>query len=355
MKFRIVEEASPHRTFTATPTYEGYIFEPLGWQDFIDFFHKKKPIKISVRNAHIVGSENGSVFHEGRGSFEMAVRRSEFLEYCVLVENGWLPVAFAKADVLLPDANISGSFRNDIEANGRAPLSLRHQALAFGARKLNPILAAIEGNQRQAPKQNAVISRQAELCQKIGAGLGDKKIDASMLQTQAAYEVVRAQEREGVAMRQFLAAALEIMKNGRASLICYQELESLRARTGLERTSIPFLLCVDYIFSRQNCKGSLSPAREVLKPNQKFSDPTKLAQHMHNVCSDIWLLNWAALFLAGNVNQRVFVGTYDLGLVGFWAKIRPHLLNSAGGVVTWKFALNSGFAETMPEDLRKAF
>jgi len=62
MKFHIVEEAYPHRVFTAAPTREGYTFEPLGWQDFIDFFHKKKSVKISVRNAYIVGSENGSVF-----------------------------------------------------------------------------------------------------------------------------------------------------------------------------------------------------------------------------------------------------------------------------------------------------
>jgi len=86
MKFHIVEEAYPHRVFTAAPTREGYTFEPLGWQDFIDFFHKKKSVKISVRNAYIVGSENGSVFHEARGSFEIAVRRSEFFEYCVLLE-----------------------------------------------------------------------------------------------------------------------------------------------------------------------------------------------------------------------------------------------------------------------------
>lgn len=74
---------------------------------------------------------------------------------------------------------------------------------------------------------------------------------------------------------------------------------------------------------------------------------------MHNVCSDVWLLNWAVKLLAGNINQRILVGTHDLGLVGFWAKLRPRSFSSVKGSVTCKFSLNSGFAETMPEDLRK--
>jgi len=69
--------------------------------------------------------------------------------------------------------------------------------LAFGAAKLNPILAAIEGNQRQPPIQEAVLNRQEELCRKIRANLGDKKIDVDLVEPRAAYEIVRAQEREG--------------------------------------------------------------------------------------------------------------------------------------------------------------
>jgi len=281
------------------------------------------------------------------------VRRSEFFEYCVLLENGWLPVAFAQADLLLSDTNISGSFKNVIGANERAPLSPRHQALAFGAAKLNPILAAIEGNQRQPPIQEAVLNRQEELCRKIRANLGDKKIDVDLVEPRAAYEIVRAQEREGAAMRDFLTSALQIMTKDRVNRACYQELENLRVHVGIERTSIPFLLCVDYIFSRQNCKGSLFPAREILKPPEKTLDRTEREQHMHNVCSDVWLLTWAVKLLAGNTNQRILVGTHDLGLVGFWVKIRPHSFNSVKNSVTCKFSLNSGFAETMPEDLRK--
>lgn len=345
--FEFRETESPYRIVSGTPGEGGYAFEPLGWAEFVAHFIDKGGVQINLRNALISVEEGKEKSVPALGTFSLTSRRSAITEYCSLVEGGWLPAAFSQSEILLPDSNIAGNISAATKAiNPGGPVSPGF-ALSLGAKFLNPIVAATEGNLKRFPSLDEICSRQKQLVEKLSSMFPNQVITPSTDQILAAYEITLEYRRAWPSLREFLKAALPVLVRKGSPTQKIEILDKLRAKAGVKRNSIAYLLCLDCIYAPPNAGGKLSPAREILKPHNGTDD-----RSLYNVCSDIWILELASKLHALAPGIKGVLCTHDLGIIGFWAKLRPRSFDLAGGLLSAKVSLDTGFAPCMPDDIR---
>lgn len=260
-----------------------------------------------------------------------------------LVVGGWFPLALIGGSVVAVDRNVlsllhvvsHGGRRHDSRANRYWLRMLNSPEVT-----INPVLCAMEGNQRSIPSFSEFCSSFESACAMVRehlprAGL----VRFELRHYEAAYDLVARGATRYQAELQFLQAAAPLLAN-RVSRVRSAQVETqllgLAREYGVRSQSFVFMVALSCLYERPD---GVEPAigRNILKP-AGFDE-----QQAHNTLSDLRALE----LLAGASSLglgRVCFCTRDKHLAAFWCALKVRDVSWVGES---QLQLNGEWAELL--------
>lgn len=256
----------------------------------------------------------------------------------ILVPGGWFPIHLASAEVLLVDRNVTSALKT-LETNPNRPdldadkWWLQH--LDKPHPMLNPILCAMEGNQRTPPTFDEFCAELTDACEVLKRTLPRSTIVKHREeQLHSAYEPYASQAPRMQREIDFLVAICPKLtyraprgKSAYIEELIFQEAEHF----GVPRQSFACLAALSVLHERTD-GAQPRIGRGVLKPT-----PTYNSQEAYNALWDLHALEYltAASALPG---ASVGFCTRDKYLAAFWACLGAQSWSWKGTTFTASFA-----------------
>ena len=334
MKFAETEgrDGFPPRSIS----FVGVQFEPLGYEDLARArLYLPVTVPLDWRNVRIFETDIDGVDIEkvARGNTTL---ESVFSSTTVsLQRGGWLPSGLAvtrKGVTILPDRNvitqIKGRFEGDkVVGAGRDFLDM----LTGLEVRINPLLYAMEGNNRGIPSPATVEAQLNEAISFVGKALPKAQIVVGSESLNGALGLIE-ESRPGIGRKQAflldLAPKLNPPTSRRWLDVRWAEVLEAADRHGVRRNSLVVLAALSAVA----VPNSGSPAKKVLKFRSDYS-----AAEAYNALADIRSLEILMHLFALLPDERPTIFTRDRPLALFWA-----------GIQAFNFTMNSG---TMSFDL----
>ena len=326
------------------PSGSRFVTRPFIFSEFLSHFIEKEELVLTVDGAVTkfpLRPDEDAV----EGSIHLGFKAASENCYVACVAGGWLPAAFAQADVFLLDANIAKNVRSPLTGRDQ-----RSESLLHGARALNPILAAMEGKNRRMPTLSDLAKRNSELCERLRKIYPNNVEGVKDTDLYLVHNLQTSLQKQWQIFLLFLEDAWPLLggmkkKESFSPRELFTELELRRERSNLNRDNLIYLLAVDSAFSKKQIPPHSCPGRAIIKPHKQFSD--ELA---YNVFSDIINFQIAALSQTLPGKPLGTFCTADLGLAGAWALLRPGDSKSNQEKLTTRIQPTEQFAPLLADD-----
>lgn len=345
MKF--IEHSGPDGTPARTVSVVGMSFEPLDYDQLSGArLHQPVSVPLNWSHARIIETNIDGVDIAGLAGGNAALESTHSSVAVCLQRGGWLPPGLAIADgglTILPDRNvislIKGRYHDgSLVGSGKDFLDL----LTADEVRINPLLYAIEGNERKIPDRQAVEEQMVEVISFLRKALpkaklvvGDQSIEGVLgliEDTRAGLEIKR---RFLMHIAPFLAAP--ISRNLLASR--WNDVLEAADRYGLARDSILVLAALSSVA----VPNSGSVAKKILKFRHGYSD-----QDAYNALADFRSLEILIYLITLFPNDRAAILTADKALALFWAGIRASNFRQHNRKVAFELA---PVKQLLPDDL----
>lgn len=277
----------------------------------------------------------------------------EPLTIYALVEGGWLPPPFVRPAYLLVDRNVISSLKMIAEGISRQDLESRDWWLRFfdnGKLVINPLLYALEGNERRRPSFAEFRNAFNEASLDVLSCLPNAKVvKYKSKHFHAAYAILTdlagRTERETEFLLRTIPLIVTRVSDSRLLEVqssILQIAESLR----LTSRSLAVLAVLSCLYENRDGSGFLT-ARRILKPHSRYA-----AQDAHNALADIRSLE-LCIVSRGAVQAPYALCTCDRALALFWCGINPHGVEWKDGKVKFNLAINEYLFPRLPEVARE--
>lgn len=300
-----------------------WIVDPLGYDDLVDTLpNKRVTIPIQLHHTKLF-DENGSPVQPGHASVSFTLNSPFSSNVIALVDGGWLPLIWAARDrVILADRNIISEIQARFQ-DGEKRISVRDDDfIDFFAKwpiRINPLLYAMEGNQRRSPTHEEAKTQIVEAAQKIKQALPNATIEPDAM---AGLPGMIGLIQDGVADMQqktqfLLSVAPKLMapaSRGQRTDI-WQWILAQANEAGVSRQSFPVLAALSCLV----CPQTLNPARRLLKPSHDFNE-----RHVYNALCDLRALELFVYTLALFPKLPTTLCTKDRHLALFWVGLGIH-------------------------------
>ena len=341
------------------PSDGPYRVVPLGLavlQDYLGAGGRmaKRSIPIGIESSFL-NSTGPTHNHRGPGSVGFEFHPNPKIEVFALVEGGWLPVVFAQAELLLPDANVAKKFRlfrAELSRKPHVPPELAH--LDIPVARIHPILTALEGNKMQFPTLEELSQEMHQTADRLANNLASSEVvhpDEQMML--AAYRLSEERKMTYEKEAELLKYALPRLANRIPTTDLervHDELHQKASALQVSTSSILYYLLLDSLYDNHPVsKVRQSPGRGVLKPKPDVTD-----EGIYNALFDVFQLELLVHMHKVPGAGRGAICTMDHSLAKAWAMLG--LSNFAacqeGGQVSCNMA--RGFAVRMPNARRAA-
>ncbi len=266
--------------------------------------------------------------------------KSEMVVYAIVI-NGWLPIAFRNSKWIIPDRNLVSSI---IQIDSKS-LNSKNKAiewwLGFIEEKdiiINPILYAIEGNQKKKPSYDQFCKSFGKAMEKLSSYFPKGKVISynSNKFYQAGYSILEELTKSQKNEIGFLLETAPLVSNPYPSqqiFIIQKEIDDIAIKHDLLGKSFLYFLVISCLYERNDSKF-FKAARNVLKPKQRYNE-----SDAYNTISDINILIFF-IKLCSAFNKQYPVCTCDKGLIAFWSGLNPIKISSKNKQIDIKFTLN---------------
>jgi hypothetical protein len=239
----------------------------------------------------------------------------------VLQLGGWFPIPFTTADVVLVDRNITITLDDLIKNPNRTDMIadkwwLDH--LNSERFLINPILCAMEGENREMPSFTAFCDEIFEATEILSVGLPKARIvhhDTSLLSQ--SYENVTATATRQLNEVRFLLKIAPLIRSrvsaGKEKKI-KDEIFNTACELNLRLNSLVVICVLSCLYEPQNGSEPMI-GRRVLKPNQVYSEADA-----YNALSDIRSLEFL-IGVCGLDGRNPGLCTRDKFLAAFWVNL----------------------------------
>ncbi len=255
-------------------------------------------------------------------SFKMNVKFEESITAYALQIGGWLPLTFISTPMLLVDRNIIAMIKKIISGSGRKDVEANRWWFEFinsSSITLNPVLCALEGNNRCTPTYNEFKKEFDDVSFVLKQGLPSAQVvKFKEKHYQASYNIIQELNRRYNVELEFLVKVaplvVEQYKDNRL-LEIEQQILNLASSSGVTKTSLVLLAVLSCLYESKRGEKPLI-ARKVIKPKRNY---TKFMAH--NALSDIHVLE---LLIYANTIEGTSIGycTQDKYLTAFWSAIQ---------------------------------
>lgn len=332
-------------------------WEPHGVTEFRESIVSDMPLTMLIHDADT--SVIGPVTNfSGETDVEFIWPPSFAIKVFALVPGGWLPAAVCESTLLLPDANLAGSFSllDDEASRLRAMSGLADvPLLSMGTNLISAALAAFESGQGKFPSHSEFADGIKTIALRLQRGFpGRQVVFPNQDVVDAAFAVLQEELPAYKRNAAYLAHAFPLLSLRIDDAMLsrrHRELDALAARFGVPQTSFVHLLAVDCLYDEgPRTKSEQRPGRLVLKPKKDFKDADLFnaltdVMHMERLCK-------AHLLKMGG---RPVLCTIDHGLVQAWSMLGPRGIRIEAGNPTVDLRVDDSFATRLRQDERQAF
>lgn len=300
-----------------------YDVEPLGWSDFDNCATATIP-SFPLRLQNVRALRDGQEMAPGQTmttSAQMSLPRR--VEVFGLTEGGWLPLPFGAGRTILLDRNVVSDLQK-VSQQLKEEHAYSFLGIA-GLGQINPMLYALEGNQKRIPTEFALRSQLSRAYKALSAALPDAQIlKPSLLQRRALYQILLESTEARVKKIAFLREVMPLI----CQPVAPTKAEGIEARIlqsadehGIAKLSLLSLAVLSCLYdNKPGLRGDSwrRPGRAVIKPKQKYDDA-----QAHNALSDLTFLDLLANIYALSPSEKFVLYTRDRGLAAFWIALEP--------------------------------
>lgn len=315
----------------------GLELEPLNYHELAGAqLHKPLSVRLNWRHARILETNIQGVEIDGLARGNAMLESTHSSMAVSLQRGGWLPSGLAAADAgvtILPDRNVISQIKGRFEEGsvvgpGQDFLDL----LAEQEVRLNPLLYAIEGNERNIPDRSIVEAQLAEVMVFLRKALPKAVLVVGSESLRGALGLIDDTRVGFERKRKFLldlAPLLAAPTSRRRFHQRWTDVLDAADRYGVARNSLIVLAALSSVA----VPNSGSPAKRMLKLREGYSE-----QDAYNALADIRSLEILIHLLALFPKERPAIFTADRALALLWTGIRAHNFRSEMRSVSFDLA-----------------
>lgn len=326
-------------------------WEPHGFSEFRESIVSDRPLTMRIHDAD--ASVIGPVTNfSGKTDVEFVWPSSFAIKVFALVPGGWLPAAVCESTLLLPDANLAGSFSllDDEASRLRAMSGLADvPLLSMGTNLISAALAAFESGQGKFPSHSEFADRMKTIALRLQRGFpGRQVVFPNHDVIDAAFAVLQEELPAYKRNAAYLAHAFPLLSLRIDDAMLsrrHRELDALAARFGVPQASFVHLLAVDCLYDEgPRPKKEQRPGRLVLKPKKDFKDAD-----LYNALTDVMHMERLCKTYSVKMGERPVLCTMDHGLVQAWAMLGPRGIRLEAGKATVNIRVDDSFATRLQQ------
>jgi hypothetical protein len=332
-------------------------WKPLGVTEFRKSVINGAPLEMSIRDATTSVAGPVSNF-SAQAAVEFVMPNDPPFRVFGLVPGGWLPAAVCESTLMLPDANLAGSFSllDDEASRFRAQTHLRDVPLmTLGTNLISPMLAAFEAGEGQLPSREELADRVINVAERLQRGFPGRRVVYPTREVINAgfaiiQEILPAHKRDTAFLREVYPLIAHYGKDADLERL-HSEVDEAAARSGVRRTTFLYMLVVDCLYDEGAVKKSQQrPGRLVLKPKRAFNEAD-----LFNALSDVMHLEFLCKAHMVDADEQPVLCTMDHGMVQAWALLGPHNMRFEDGKPTYRATVDATFALRMPPQRKQEF
>ncbi len=347
MKFMEVEgqDGLPPRSVSIV----GIEFQPLDYEQLAaSQLHKPVSIPLNWRHAKVLETDIAGLdlgaLTRGYTSLE-----SPYSSVTVsLQRGGWLPsgLAMSRGDLtILPDRNVISQIKSRYDAGVTIVTNKDFiDMVADHEVRINPLLFAIEGNNRRIPDADTVEAQLGEVTRVLRKSLPKAKLvigDGSLRGALGLIEDLRRGFDNKTAFLLEIAPALVAPTSGRLLDKRWEEVLAAADHHDVARDTLVVLAALSAV----SVRNSGSPAKKLLKFHGNYGP-----EDAYNALADLRSLDLLIQILALFPEERPALFTADKALALFWTGIQANNFMYTSGAVSYDL---SPVDELLPGDTRE--
>lgn len=333
-------------------TFEGGEIQPLRYEDLVKI-KLDGPINIplSIAGARVVESNYPDLPITSEGTVKAPLESHYASKAIGLVRGGWLPSGLALRDgmTVLPDRctikDIAARYRDGVKKFTGDDFLDIFQGKAV---RINPILFAMEGNERDFPTPEQVVSQWAEAKRKVLDALPDAQIlpDSAVQGVIGLISDMRSSFDKQVEFLCLVAPKLQAPVSASRRPEVWHWVLKTAERCGLMKGSLVVLAALSMVVA---VKGA-SPAKRLIKPSAKYSKADA-----YNALSDLRALELLMRLYAVFPNEKVMLCTGDKNLALFWAGMRASGFTREGMITRYTLSPVEALLQKVTPELRETY
>jgi hypothetical protein len=307
---------------------------------FTDLFPRNELFEIKAKVDAGDAKINGEVV-ENDSTITVPIKFSSEMAVYAIVINGWLPITFRNSEWLVPDRNLVSSIIQIDSKNLNNKNKAIEWWLSFIKESdivINPLLYAIEGNQKKKPSYNEFCESFDKAVNKLSSYFPKGKVISynSKKFYQAGYSILEEITETQTNEISFLLETAPLVSTSYSSQQLgkiQKEIDEIAIKYNLLGKSFLYFLVISCLYERNDSKF-FKAARKVLKPKQSYNE-----SDAYNTISDINILN---IFIQSwSIFGELFpICTCDNGLVAFWSGLNPIKISSKNKKIDIEFTFN---------------
>lgn len=293
----------------------GGAIDPLGYDDLVSI-RPNQPVTMPVQVRHAkVLDEHGKPIQTGRASVTTTLNSPFSSNVIALVNGGWLPSIWAAhGKVILSDRNVVSEIQARFQRGKKR--AGHDDFFDFAAKwpiRINPLLYAIEGNEKRQPTRAEIKTQILEAVRKIRQALPNAAIEPDGLAgLQGAIGLIQdsasGMERKSRFLVSVAPSLMATTSRDRRS-DAWQWILAEANKVGISRLSFPVLAALSCLASPQGD----NPAKRILKPSAPYDE-----KKAYNALCDFRALELFVCVLSLFPNLPTTLCTMDRNLALFW-------------------------------------
>ena len=344
MLLRYVEEDT-NRTIDIV----GGTVDPLGYDDLVAI-RPNRPVTlpVSVRNAKIF-DEHGTPLRNGYASVSTTLDSHFSSNVVALINGGWLPLIWAAhSKVILADRNVISEIQARFQRGKKR--TGNDDFFDFATKwpiRINPLLYAIEGNQKRQPTEIEIRAQILEAVRIIRQALPNVVIEPDGLAgLQGAIGLIRdsasGMERKSRFLGSVAPSLMATTPKVRRS-DAWRWILAEADRVSISRQSFPVLAALSCIASPQGD----NPAKRILKPSAPYDE-----EKAYNALCDFRALELFVYALSLFPHLPTTLCTKDRNLALFWIGTGIHNIRvDHNNNPMFELRCNKLFPDLTPEEM----
>lgn len=314
------EDVHPTGGIPRTISFTDVSIKPLGYPE-LRAARLDRPIRVQLEmfNGRIVETNVGGMDTSQYAKFTMPLDSPFRSKAISLMPGGWLPsglAAYRSRTVILLDRNVVTEIVSRFEGGagkGREPDFI--DVFADEPVRLNPLLYAMEGNIQRRPGPELVADQLVEVINKLAKALPKARIQVGPDSLKGILGLIQDTE-AGMAQRAaFLLRLASLLKNPVSARLRDRRWRDVLDAAREEGVPLNHLVVLAAL-SAVAVPGGLSPAKQILKFNEKYD-----ASWAYNALNDLRSLDILAHLYATYPDEIVHLCTADKNLALFWTGI----------------------------------